>query len=412
MNRNVFLYLGLFLLLAACETTQNTTVHNYAYLYKKESCIFKPEFSIQHLSDDSSRVLIHFNTSDLTPVSDTVPLVSFTLGYSILNNLDGEKIMDSLTWGSFSVPQGQSLQYAFKVPLHKGSPVFQLRIRDLNKKVTYSSFQQVNKVNTNTRQFFYINRSQQALASNYITKDAFLKVSHCYYPAKRLTVKCFFRNFEPADPPFSMDHESNFNHKADSIFSLNDPQIDSFPIKKAGFYHIQSDPALKEGLTVFRFYEEFPYIDNSSQMIQPLRYITSRKEFEELQKNPDPRKALEKFWLEMGQNTDRSRELIRQYYSRVVETNRLFSSYKEGWKTDRGMIYIVYGAPNVVYRSPGAEDWIYGEPGSMLSNTFTFIKEENPFTDNDYILSRTPVYQNNWYNAIDIWRHGRAYNNN
>jgi hypothetical protein len=34
----------------------------------------------------------------------------------------------------------------------------------------------------------------------------------------------------------------------------------------------------------------------------------------------------------------------------------------------------------------------------------------NPFTDNDFTLSRAPVYESHWYRAVDIWRSGRAYN--
>ena len=82
----------------------------------------------------------------------------------------------------------------------------------------------------------------------------------------------------------------------------------------------------------------------------------------------------------------------------------LFSSYQEGWKTDRGLIYIIYGPPSEVYRKTGEEEWIYGERNNPLSIKFYFYNIENPFTLNDYSLNRQPTYKTSWYIAIENWR--------
>ena len=37
------------------------------------------------------------------------------------------------------------------------------------------------------------------------------------------------------------------------------------------------------------------------------------------------------------------------YYRRVRFANEEFTQYKDGWKTDRGMIYILFGPPNQVF---------------------------------------------------------------
>ena len=117
------------------------------------------------------------------------------------------------------------------------------------------------------------------------------------------------------------------------------------------------------------------------------------------------KKEIDKFWIKNAGNPDRARVIIRKYYNRVQDANAMFTSYHEGWKTDRGMIYIVYGPPNVVYRSSHHETWIYGEVGNMLSVNFKFLKVKNPFTDNDYSLTdKSPIYKDGWYNAIDTWR--------
>jgi hypothetical protein len=88
----------------------------------------------------------------------------------------------------------------------------------------------------------------------------------------------------------------------------------------------------------------------------------------------------------------------------VVDVNFLFSSYQEGWKTDRGLIYIIYGPPSEVYRRDDEEEWIYGERGNPMSIRFYFMKVENPFTNNDFSLQRSPIYKTSWYVAVENWR--------
>jgi hypothetical protein len=34
---------------------------------------------------------------------------------------------------------------------------------------------------------------------------------------------------------------------------------------------------------------------------------------------------------------------------------------------------------------------------------------DNPFSDNDFKLQRSPGYKSNWYRAVDAWRSGRVY---
>jgi hypothetical protein len=73
------------------------------------------------------------------------------------------------------------------------------------------------------------------------------------------------------------------------------------------------------------------------------------------------------------------------------------------------MLYIVLGPPNLVYKSSNAESWIYGEENNLMSVTYSFLKIDNSFTENDFSLSRSPIYKNMWYRAVDTWRQGRVY---
>ncbi|HRR93724.1 MAG TPA: GWxTD domain-containing protein, partial [Bacteroidales bacterium] len=118
-----------------------------------------------------------------------------------------------------------------------------------------------------------------------------------------------------------------------------------------------------------------------------------------------------------GGNVEKARELIRIYYTRTLFANYYFTSWKEGWRTDRGMIYIIYGPPDKLYKSNEAETWGYRKPsvqskwGPRYSVKedylfFTFKKRENIFTDNDFYLSRSETTVTYWDKAVQSWRKG------
>jgi len=61
-------------------------------------------------------------------------------------------------------------------------------------------------------------------------------------------------------------------------------------------------------------------------------------------------------------------EIFNEYYRRINYANEHFSHYIKGWKTDRGMVFILLGAPNNVDRHPFEYDskpyeiWQYYQP--------------------------------------------------
>jgi GWxTD domain-containing protein len=47
-----------------------------------------------------------------------------------------------------------------------------------------------------------------------------------------------------------------------------------------------------------------------------------------------------------------SNELMEEYYRRVAYADKNFASFSEGWKTDRGMVFIRFGPPQNIERHP------------------------------------------------------------
>ena len=95
----------------------------------------------------------------------------------------------------------------------------------------------------------------------------------------------------------------------------------------------------------------------------------------------------------------------------MENSNRHFSALVEGWRTDRGLVHIIFGTPTTIYKSETNETWIYGEENNLMSLTFTFVKRKSVFSDNDLVLERDPMLKGAWYRNVESWRNGRVYQN-
>jgi GWxTD domain-containing protein len=83
----------------------------------------------------------------------------------------------------------------------------------------------------------------------------------------------------------------------------------------------------------------------------PIRYIITNKEekaFKKLKKREEKIRFINYFWMRRDPNPDTPAVEFRdEFYKRVVESNQFFrAGNKEGWKTDRGKIYIILGPPD------------------------------------------------------------------
>ncbi len=72
-----------------------------------------------------------------------------------------------------------------------------------------------------------------------------------------------------------------------------------------------------------------------------------------------------------------------------------------------GMIYIIFGPPNKVFRLDSSVEWVYQKTYELPSMVYKFnLKNKNH--DTEYFeLERNIKYQNDWFRAIDLWRKGR-----
>jgi GWxTD domain-containing protein len=113
-------------------------------------------------------------------------------------------------------------------------------------------------------------------------------------------------------------------------------------------------------------------------LIDPMRYIMDGKEWQKLKDaGPDERtKIFQEFWAARqplpGQPLKGEEEnpLLAEFFLRVEEANaRFYWTKMEGWQTDRGRIFIIFGEPDSIQRQQRLrsqatlEIWTYTELG-------------------------------------------------
>jgi len=121
-------------------------------------------------------------------------------------------------------------------------------------------------------------------------------------------------------------------------------------------------------------------IDNLDQAIDQLKYIASSKQIRDMKKaKPEAKKDLfVEFWKKRDPTPNTTdNELMNEYYKRVHYAIERYSGFMPGWKTDMGMISILFGPPNDIERHPFEiqtkpyEIWYYYE----INRSFVFVDE-------------------------------------
>jgi GWxTD domain-containing protein len=210
-------------------------------------------------------------------------------------------------------------------------------------------------------------------------------------------------NFPAAVPPFSegMSRVSR-SMKADSVFSIH--ALTTVTFTQPGLYLVQKDTSSSEGFA-FRIENDYPRLTKVESLADPLIYICTKQEYARLEEERGDKKAFDKMILGITGNAQRARDFMRNYYKRVEWANAYFTSYKEGWKTDRGMIYILFGLPDELYRFSDREVWTY--KNQFLNASFDFVRSQTLFDPDNFVLIRDKKYQDTWYEKIDLWRNSR-----
>nr|MBN2277058.1 GWxTD domain-containing protein [candidate division Zixibacteria bacterium] len=154
---------------------------------------------------------------------------------------------------------------------------------------------------------------------------------------------------------------------------------------KSNDYYVEITLTGRRGRQIDRVSEKFNLywhpramvLNDFETAVSQLKYIARSDEIKKLKDASTPEERVEKwegFWTSHDPSPGTpENELQRDYYNRIAFANLNFGILKkEGWRTDRGMIFIQYGFPDQIEDFPFELDskayqiWYYYQPVSSF----------------------------------------------
>ena len=174
---------------------------------------------------------------------------------------------------------------------------------------------------------------------------------------------------------------------------------DSSQLKDYDFYTFRTDSTSSSTITLLKTPPYYPSFRLIHELIGPMKYITTEIEYRTLIQSNRPKTTFDEFWINTFGTKFRARNAIRKYFKSVEYANEYFTNFKQGWKTDRGMIFIVYGTPIEMYRTATNEIWVYEK------EEFEFLKVSTLFAP-IFALRKEAKYEKDWYKEVGRLRKG------
>lgn len=417
-NWNWFLYISIAAFsLFSCKNTSDSITATDDLLYDQSQFVFIPEVVAYHVNNDSTEIIISIPSKDLLFVrsNESSSFQCNVEATMIIKEPTGIKDTLSSQW-SQAMPDSRRKKLSFikKINLGSGSFNAEIIIKDVNRSFAVKKSLRINKTGDFNSQYFkLINATNgEVLTSSYAEQNTTYFID-CGTISNDSAIYLRTLDVEVKLPP------APFSTGRPEIPATTDCSVRSIltyaGVRKVtldqGLYQLIKSPESKTGHTIFTTLGGFPDVRKIAALHFPLRYLTTKNEFDGIVNAKNPKEKVDQFWIECGGTKDRARELIRSYYTRVEEANIYFSSFTEGWRTDRGMIHLVFGDPSRIVKETYGETWIYGEENAPTSLRFNFQKFENPWSDNVFILNRDQMFRLHWERMVTAWRNGRIFAN-
>lgn len=376
-----------------------------------------PCFTAYYLSNDSCRIYFKGKEGQLLFVkNDDHYQASFDLHYELYSETMKGQVLDSSTlrfefasespaspfFGNFILPRLSNGRYVLKLWAFD---------RQLKSEV-FSVFKMEKSDGIDQFDFLLKDGSGSPVFNQHVSPNGNYTLESFSAEHIPFWVRCYFTEFPLPALPFRVISDPVFSLMSDSVFRVSADEFQKINFERNGIYYFQTDTSQSSGFTIICSDEDFPLPTRLPELIEGTRYLTTRKEFQNLMSATDLKKAFETFWIELAGNQDRAKSLINAYYDRMHLANQLFTSHTSGWRTDRGMVYMIFGSPASVFTDAETERWTYSGDLAMPDVYFVFRKMSNPFSENDYALIRQQSYEPYWYTRVEQWRQGRIPNDN
>lgn len=403
-------------LLPGCSNVQpiQNSPKNFSFKYNPSANPLNISYLVYHQDDSLTQVYFSIETKNLgfLPIKDAADSYAYLeLRAEIFVEAEAPMAMDTLIYQIKLLKQDLPFHVSnFPLRLKKGKN-YRINVSCLDRFRSTSTLDvlMVNRTDSLHHQNFMFRKTGFIpLTSTSISIGDSVQIHSRYSYDDSIFVARMSQKTTQSEVPFGAARNVLSELKIDTMYGIWMPQGSFFRPDQPGVYHFSTNPKMNGGIRLLVTSPYFPDFRQATEFLPPLKYLISSREYHDLLQKDQPKAALDSFWLSANPTLARAKELIRIYYGRANYANRLFTRSCEGWSSDRGMIYLIFGPPRTVLISSLEERWIYGDTG-LPSLDFTFYKVEVPGFGPDYILQKQEVYKSSWYQAVDSWRNGRAY---
>ncbi len=387
------------------------------YLYNPGKTFLHPDYTVYHSGENESTLFFRVLCRELifnqaNPENQNRAKVR--IDYKLYSSYADQKVEMSSS-SEFIIDREKATDVfsgSVKMPIEEGKSYFlELTLTDQlrdSKKIDFifvDRYSQQSQQNYLVLSFpdheigfekFYYSDEKFRIISNSITSGR-MQVSF-YKPAKILP-----------PPPFMDEDIGAKTVRPDSVWEIDYDQQTLFQLIDRGVYQFFPSSEQVNALYLVNLGDHFPQVQTPEDMAPPLQYITTSEEYQKIIRQKDLKKAIDEFWVKAGKDYSNARELIKVFYNRVLFANLYYSTDREGWKTDRGMIYLLMGPPAMVKKTETKEEWNYQSRDSRSYYKFIFTLESDPVKVYDFVLQRTEDHRNVWNTAVQTWRNGRIF---
>ena len=328
--------------------------------------------------------------------------------YILMTDDDEKRVLDSSTYTiSTKLLTRNSLEYRRNhISCHSAEVLLYYDIYDPNEHEHYKNTLPFNLSSAYSQCYFRvrsISRDSLVITEKHFKKQDSVVIDYYKNNSKKLYVRYSQLEGRPAPPPFYHGHSKVPVANFQKSFVMDNHSVLRFTHE--GNYLIQADTTKREGLWLNAFSEGYPYPSTTYDYEEALMYLTTEDEFRVMQQSDNKRKAIDDFWNKCTSSNDKGPLLADHYYRRVKESNDNFTTSKEGWKTDRGMMYIIFNRPDEIYKTTWGENWIYHAQSPFPAVEFHFTRSMQAW-GYDYTLIRDESLRRLWLLGINSWRNG------
>lgn len=397
----------MFLILPGMTRAQRSfSEFNTAYYYN-----IYGETKMDHrtfFDDDSIRIYLQLQLNE--PDSTVTPFGVFSMPWYVQKSYNEAQILlsDTLKKSNLLGRRHSKWFFYLAIPAAQtgGVMVVSLNKKGSDKKYAYDINLDKTINFSNAGLMLYPAKGELPLLSHFINENDTVRIKSVSNYNGPLFAYYYDKEFGPAKPPMVTGKQKVVKElEFKKIIKIEPDQ--PVHLAKRGFYFIQKDTTSLDGITVRVEDAYFPLFKTMDKIILPLVYISTGSETKTIREADDPQAAFEAYWIKLAKSPEMARSTIKKFYQNVEASNFYFTNYKEGWKTDPGMIYLIFGKPDEMYKGKETMDWVYNRNLSLPIIRFTFTKVKNIFSDDHYSLMRKKTYDRIWFKAVELWRKGK-----